>query len=94
MGAADPRLNQHGALDFRLTSLFRAWKKDDDPPLRVKPLPLSVVTQVHALAVAEATPYAIAAAECLIFGFFFLLRPGEYLGAPRPALFRLCDVQF
>ncbi|KAI2502318.1 hypothetical protein MHU86_12122 [Fragilaria crotonensis] len=39
-------------------------------------------------------PPHCAAAQCLVFGFFFLLRPGEYLGLPRPALFRLCDVQF
>ena len=33
MGSVDPRLNQHGALDFRLTRpLFQAWKHDDDPP--------------------------------------------------------------
>jgi hypothetical protein len=94
MGSVDPRLNQHGALDFRLTALFQAWKHDDDPPSRVKPLPLHIVAQVWATADAEATPVSRAAAQCLTLGFYFLLRPGEYLGPPRPALFRLRDVQF
>ena len=94
MGALDPRLNPHGAMDFRLSSLFQSWKHDDAPPSRVKPLPLPVVAQVCTSALVEATPLARAAAHCLIFGFFFLLRPGEYLGPPRPSIFRLCDVQF
>ena len=34
MGTADPRLNVHGERDFRLTSLYRVWQRDDPPPLR------------------------------------------------------------
>ena len=97
LGAPDPRLNTLGKVDFRLSSLLQAWTKDDAPPNRVKPLPLPVVAQVWNLAQGEATPLAEAAASCLIFGFFFLLRPGEYLGNParRGAhMFRLQDVQF
>ena len=94
MGAADPRLNAHGTLDFRLNSLLQCWKRDDDPPSRVKPFPLNMVSQVDAAARLENLPLALAAAQCLTFGFFFLLRPGEYLGPPRPATFRLRDVQF
>ena len=41
---------------------------------------------------------ALASAQCLVTGFFFLLRPGEYLGSPSPnpnaPLFRLRDLQF
>jgi hypothetical protein len=84
-------------LDFRLRSLLQAWSKEDPPPRRVKPLPLPVVAQVWALAQGEATTVALAAASCLITGFFFLLRPGEYLGNParRGAhMFRMCDIQF
>ncbi|KAI2513453.1 hypothetical protein MHU86_927 [Fragilaria crotonensis] len=98
MGAADPRLNAHGDVDFRLTTLFQSWKKDDPPPSRVKPLPLPVVARVWAQAQLEpATAAAQAAADCLVLGFYFLLRPGEYLGTPRHPtggpLFRLRDVQ-
>jgi hypothetical protein len=98
LGAPDPRLNIHGDVDLRLTSLYRAWQRDDAPPSRVKPLPLSVVAQVGTASAVENSPAALAAAHLLVVGFFFLLRPGEYLGAPSPnasaSLFRLQDVQF
>ena len=97
LGAPDPRLNALGNLNFRLSSLLRAWAKADAPPQRVKPHPLPVVAQVWNLAQGENTPLATAAASCLIMGFFFLLRPGEYLGSPaRPNahMFRICDLQF
>ena len=97
MGAPDPRLNPQGDVDFRLTALLRAWKKEDPPPTRVKPLPLTVVTQIWTLAHLEATLPARSAAQCLVIGFFFLLRPGEYLGKPtHPTggpLFRLRDIR-
>ncbi len=95
LGAPDPRLSQHGHLDFRLSSLYRAWATADDPPSRVKPLPIGILTRMVHLATLEATPAAAAAAECLVFGFYFLLRPGEYLGVPDPTdnLFRLKDLQ-
>jgi hypothetical protein len=97
LGTPDPRLTAGSKLDFRLGSLLQAWKKADPPPQRVKPLPLPVVAQVCAMARGESSPMALAAAECLVFGFFFLLRPGEYLGDPtRPNahMFRLRDIQF
>ncbi|KAI2510214.1 hypothetical protein MHU86_4246 [Fragilaria crotonensis] len=97
MGSPDPRLTPQGDVDFRIAALLRAWKKEDPPPLRVKPLPLTVVTQIWTLAHLDATLAARAAAECLVLGFFFLLRPGEYLGKPlHPTggpLFRLRDIR-
>jgi hypothetical protein len=96
LGAPDPRLTPAHKLDFRLSSLLLAWQKSDAPPNRVKPLPLPVVAQVCDLARGENSPRADAAAACLVLGFFFLLRPGEYLGNPqRPNahMFRLRDVQ-
>ncbi len=97
METADPRMNRHGEVDFRITSLLQAWRKADDPPSRVKPLPLAVVAQVRAMALGDASPLSAAAAACLTIGFFLLLRPGEYLGNPRQdsggPLFRLRDVQ-
>ena len=100
MGTPDPRLNSHGKVDMRLTSLYRAWKRDDEPPKRVKSLPLTVVSQVYSAAQHESTASALAAADCLVLGFYFLLcpGPGEYLGVPPQGLpgplFRLGDVQF
>ncbi|KAI2499708.1 hypothetical protein MHU86_14789 [Fragilaria crotonensis] len=95
MGALDPRLSSHGQLDFRLSSLYRAWATTDDPPSRVKPLPIGLLAHMVSLATLEDTPAAYAAAECLTFGFYFLLRPGEYLGIPNSTdnLFRLKDLQ-
>lgn len=95
LGAPDPRLNQHGALDFRLTALLKAWQKADAPPARIKPLPLQLVHTAIRLAQADGTPLARSAADCLVIGFYFLLRPGEYAGVPRHQsddLFRLQDV--
>ena len=98
LGTSDPRLNAHGDLDLRLTSLYRAWQRDDAPPSRVKPLPLSVVAQVGTASALENSAGALAAAHLLVVSFFFLLRPGDYLGEPSPnasaSLFRLQDVQF
>ena len=97
LGTPDPRLNTHGELDIRLTALYRAWSRADDPPSRVKPLPLPVVAQVVALAQLDTSPLACAAAACLILGFFFLLRPREYLGRPpsdgTSPQFRIQDIQ-
>ncbi|KAI2499906.1 hypothetical protein MHU86_14576 [Fragilaria crotonensis] len=94
MGAPDPRLNAHGQVDFRLSAMYRAWAGADDPPSRVKPLPLQLVAHVWHHASLAATPRALAAAGCLTFGFFFLLRPGEYLGTPNRTQFVLQDVRF
>ncbi len=93
MGAPDPRLNSFGQLDFRLASLYHAWQLSDDPPSRVKPLPLTLVAQVCHLAELDTTPRASAAATCLVIGFYFLLRPGEYLGVPHRTQFRFGDVR-
>ena len=83
-------------LDFRLTTLsYQAWLKTDDPPSRVKSLPLPLLTNVVASATQEVTPLSHATSECLILGFYFQLRPGEYLGHQNDALdtlFCLCDV--
>jgi hypothetical protein len=95
MGAPDPRMNAFGDVDIRLTSLYRAWKKDDAPPARVKPLPILLVHGAVRLARAANTPVSLAAADCLTVAFFFLLRPGEYAGTPRTHaddLFRFQDV--
>ena len=97
VGSPDPRMNVRGALDFRLTSLYQAWAKVDDPPSRVKPLPLTLLTHVVNLAGRDQRPFASVVSECLVFGFYFLLRPGEYLGIPNnelDTLFRLKDLQF
>lgn len=96
MGADDPRLNSFGAVDFRLQSLFAAWKRVDPPPTRVKPMPFSVLRHAHTHAMAQPPgSRASASGDCLLLAYYFLLRPGEYSGVPRTDaddLFRLQDV--
>ena len=96
LGSPDPRLDGNGRLDFRLAALYRSWARVDPPPSRVKPLPMSLLTHVVTLARCENTPASLAAASILTMGYFFLLRPGEYLGKPRRELsddlFRLQDL--
>ncbi|KAI2505060.1 hypothetical protein MHU86_9416 [Fragilaria crotonensis] len=97
LGAPDPRLNIHGSVDYRLTSLYRAWQRADEPPSRVKPLPLTLVAQVWHYAHQDASPQTTAAASCLVIGFFFLLRPengvrNETVGYGRSGHPTLCPV--
>ena len=96
LGSPDPRLNAFGDIDFRITALLQAWKRTDPAPSRVKPLPLVVLRQAVQLAHAPHSALALqACADCLIFAFYFLLRPGEYSGTPSAGtddLFRLQDV--
>ena len=94
LGSADPRLNPHGKIDFRLASLYQAWSKADPPPSRVKPLPMNLLPQVLSLAQRANCPQALLEARLLTMGVFFLLRPGEYIGKPDDtldSLFRIRD---
>ena len=83
LGSPDPRLNTFGQLNFRHTALLCSWKRQDAPPTRVKPLPLDVIATVAHLADAADTPFDAAVADCLVLGFYILLRPTEYIGTPR-----------
>lgn len=94
LGAPDPRMNSHNTPDTRLT--FQAWAKDNDPPSRVKPLPTTLMRHTVTLSQVEDSPEALAVADILPLGFFFLLHPGEYMGTPVHAaddLFRIQDVR-
>jgi hypothetical protein len=94
LGCADPRLQQSGKLDFRLSRQLSSYSKADPPPTRVKPIPFPIIAQAAQLCYTANTASAIAAADMLLLGFFFLLRPGEYAYTDNDnaAPFRLCDV--
>lgn len=95
LGAVEPRLNQFGIINIRLTTLYQAWKKAGIPPSRIKTLPMGIVRGATQLASAATTPLALAAADSLTIAFYFLLRPGEYAGSPKTAeddLFRFQDM--
>jgi hypothetical protein len=85
MGAADPRLNRHGNLDLRLTSLFQAWRRQDEPPTPAKPIPLVAVAQVWAMAHGEGSQGGCCCHDEPRFVVFFLLRPGEYFSDRGPS---------
>ena len=94
MGTDDPRFTPQGAMDFRITRQVRFYKKEDPPPDRVKPVPVSVLRWI-AFAAAT-TPHVgnQAIADMIILAFFFLLRPGEYTAtASDNTPFRLADIR-
>jgi hypothetical protein len=94
VGSPDPRLNTFGKIDFRLASLWRAWKHEDPPPHRVKPIPLKVLRRLTELALASGAAPLLAVVDMVIIAFFFLLRPGEYTGtSSNTTPFALRDTQ-
>jgi hypothetical protein len=80
VGSPDPRMNVFGKLDFRLTSLWKAWKQAYPPPHRVKPLPVKVLRRLIDYARAAGETPLLAVVDMILLAFFFLLRPGEYTG--------------
>jgi hypothetical protein len=90
MGLPDPRLTSTGQLDFRLMWQLAKYSKDDDPPNRVKPIPLSILQQAVQNARHQNTPFHHAIADLIVIGFFFLLRPGEYAATESPDASPFC----
>ena len=81
-------------MDFRLTRMWAAYKRQDPPPKRVKPVPLRVLRHLicQAAAAQSVSLSAITYMACL--AFFFLLRPGEYTSSPSDTTpFTSFDVQ-
>ena len=96
MGAPDPRLDSSGKIDFRLQRQSRFWSKLDDPPDRVKPIPITMVMYLLRLAYDDnpIVPAEQAFADTICIAFFFLLRPGEYTGtSDDDTAFRLSDIR-
>ncbi len=94
LGQNDPRLLTSGKLDLCLSRQLTAYKKQDPPPARVKPIPFPIIAQTAHLCRLANTPTANAIADMLLLSFFFLLHPGEYAYTDNEdaAPFRLCDV--
>lgn len=94
MGAPDPRLTPSGKMDFRITRQISYYKKQDPPPDRVKPVPVTVLQHLAHAAAAGADPGNLAVADMIALAFFFLLRPGEYTATPSESTpFQVGDVQ-
>jgi hypothetical protein len=94
VGGPDPR---HQPLtsqtDFRLKRQLRFYSKQDRPPSRVKPLPLSVLNNFREMAALHGDATSLAVSDLSFAAFYWLLRPGEYCSSSESHPFRLCDVQ-
>eukprot|EP00956_Cyclotella_meneghiniana_P004585 scaffold5646_cov36-Cyclotella_meneghiniana.AAC.2 len=96
MGPEDPHLNTAGKTDFRISPMIVAWKKEDPPAHRVKPIPIQVIQRIAFIAqsLPEAAHILRATADMIIIAFFYLLRPGEYIDSPSDTTpFTFGDVQ-
>jgi hypothetical protein len=78
LGQPDPRLTAKGTLDLRLTRQLAAYGKEDPPPHRNKPVPISVLRKAVEYRLLAHSCKAQAIADMLLLGFYFMLRPGEY----------------
>jgi hypothetical protein len=94
LGALDPRKYGHGGIDFRIQRQLKAYKKDDAPSKRVKPIPILIIIYTLAQAYGDQrNDPELAIADMITIAFFFLLRPGEFTGTPSDDTpFRLQDV--
>lgn len=95
LGKTDPRLAPNSShLDFRLARQLRGYAKSDPPPIRVKPIPLSILHRASLIATTAGDPTSLASADMMWLAFFFLLRPGEYSASTSDSHpFRQSNVQ-
>jgi hypothetical protein len=93
-GGLDPRKECHGGIDFRIQRQLRAYKKEDAPPKRVKPIPILIIIYILAQAYGDQRKDPeLAIADMITIAFFFLLHPGEFTGTMLDDTpFRLQDV--
>jgi hypothetical protein len=94
LGSPDIRKDAFGDIDFRVGRQTRAYKKEDSPPKRVKPIPILILTLILAQAYGRTRDDgSIAIADMITIAFFYLLRPGEYTGTTSDdAAFRVEDI--
>jgi hypothetical protein len=94
LGPPDPRKDHHGKIDFRIQRQLKAYEKSDNPPRRVKPIPLLVILYILEQAYGDnRTLTDTTIADMICIAVFFLLRPGEYTGTTAEDMpFRLEDV--
>ena len=81
-------------MDLRLTNLWKDWSRHDDPPRRLKPIPVQVLHEVQRIADLSGSLALKTTARMMWIAFFFLCRPGEYCETGYSShLFRLADIQ-
>ena len=96
LGADDPRLNKYGKLDFQLARQKRSWKKRDKPSIRVRPMPVLVISAALMFAIIQSPAMERESiANMICIAFFYCMRPGEYTGNTSlvlGVLFRACAI--
>ena len=96
MGATDPHLNSAGKTGYCIAQMLAAWKREDPPTNRVKPIPIQVIRRITYIA-QHLPPEAHllqAMADMIIIAFYYLLWWGEYTDLPSDTTpFTLIDVQ-
>ena len=96
VGTPDPRLDDVGAVDFRIRRQLAKYANEDPAPTRVRPVLLTLLLHIHERARKQSERAQHIADLCLL-AFFFLLRPGEYCRGgtdTQSAPFRIRDVNF
>ena len=79
MGAADPRYNQYGAIDQRPASQLKGMRHADPAPVRLQPIPLSIMNQAQAISDAsKRQPEATVVMDMTWIAFYYMLRSGEH----------------
>ena len=95
VGTPDPRFTPTGKIDFRIQRMLAAYRKLDDPPLRVTPIPVPILQYIAIQAARTNSDVDLACADMICLAFFFLLRPGEYTGTTSDTQpFQLHNVTF
>ena len=89
LGLLNPRMNRFAP------RLVKSWKKADPASTRVRPLPKALLKLATKIAKKPTSTAAVKAMNRLMWlGFFFLLRPGEYLSKTSGHPFKLNQVFF
>jgi hypothetical protein len=97
VGALDPRIMVNGKIELRLKTQLKGYARLDEPPERVKSIPMPLVAAAVADAYSSPDPLLRATGDCAVTGLFFLLCPGEHVHSYQDndtAPFRLQDVEF
>jgi hypothetical protein len=95
VGERDPRMIPGTTtMHPRLRLLLKSYSKEDAPPRRVKPIPLPILHQATAIAIAANDDVSLAISDMMWIAFFFLLRPGEYTQPAEDSHpFHLADIR-
>jgi hypothetical protein len=71
LGGADPRKYTFGGIDFIIQQQIKSYHKVDDPPRRVKPIPITIIVYIMSQAFGlERNEEDLAIADMITIAFF------------------------